>query len=112
MRKKKYMFYLTAFSSVISFALMCLGGNATERDMDRLNKLIKKSGSCVKKNLESVVFILKDRRLKKTLKIKKDKGDPLNILMQHRSKRPGTRVGYSMPGIRMTDMANLLYFPF
>ena len=105
------MFYQTVVCSVMTFALVCWGGNATGRDMDRLNKLIKKAGSCVGENLESLVIILEDRRLRKALKIEKDEGHPLhNTLMHHRSKRSGTRVKYSMPVIR-TDRYGKSFLP-
>ena len=48
------MFYDTIICSVLSFALLCLGGNATEKYNCRLNKLIKKAGRCVGQNLEDI----------------------------------------------------------
>ena len=42
------------------------------RDLDKLNKLIKKAGSFVGGKLENLDTILEDRRLRKGIKIEKD----------------------------------------
>ena len=81
------------------------------RDLDKLNKLIKKVGSCVGGQLEILDTILEDRRLRKGRKIEKDVWHPLhNILTQHKSKRPGTRVKYLLPEIR-TDRFGKSFIP-
>ena len=103
------MFYQTVVSSVVTFALVCWGGNATGRDLDRLNKLIKKA--CVGLHLDNVGSILADRQLRKTIKIQKDDGHPLyNTRMQYKSKREGTRSVYVLPEMR-TDQYRKSFIP-
>ena len=95
----------------MTYALVCWGGNATSRDLDKLNKLIKKAGSCVGRTLENLDTILEDRRLRKGIKIEKNVWLPLHsILTQHKSKRPGKRVKYILPEIR-TDRFGKSFIP-
>ena len=105
------MFYQTVVSSVMTFALVCWGGNATGRDLDRLNKLIKKAGSCVGLHLDNLGSILADRQLRKAIKIQKDDGHPLHsTLVQYKSKREGTRSVYVLPEMR-TDRYRKSFIP-
>ena len=105
------MFYQTVVSSVMTFGLVCWRGNATGRDLDRLNKLIKKAGSCVRLHLDNVGSILADRHLQKPFKIQKDDGHPLHsTLMQYKSKHEGTRSVYVLPEMR-TDRFRKSFIP-
>ena len=91
------MFYETVVCSVMTFALVCWGGNATQGDMNRLEKMIKKAGNCVGEKLESLDSIRKQRLASKGGKIEKDEWHPLHsILMQHES-RSRTRIKYRLP---------------
>ena len=91
------MFYDAIICSVLSFALVCWGGNATERDKNKLNKLIKKAGSCVGQKLDDIDTILSRALLKKALKIEKAEWHPLHsALVQHKS-RSYSRSKYILP---------------
>ena len=93
------MFYDTIICSVLSFALVCWGGNATERDKGRLNKLIKKAGGCVGQNFDDIDSILEKLLLRKAIKIEKEEWHPLHsALVQHRS-RINSRSKYILPAM-------------
>ena len=47
------VFYTSTVSSVLTFGLACLGGNAAKQDKDRLEKIIKKAEGTVGRKQES-----------------------------------------------------------
>ena len=59
------MFYDSILCSVLMFAAVCWGGNASARDISRLNKLIKKASSTVGQSLDKFEVVLERRRAKK-----------------------------------------------
>ena len=104
------MFYDTVISSVMTFALVCWGGNATQGDINRLNKLIKKAGSCVGGRLETLETIREKRLVVKGRKIERDEWHPLHsILMQFKSSGR-TRSRFRMPEIK-TDRYRRSFVP-
>ena len=104
------MFYETVVCSVLTFALVCWGENAIERDMGRLNKLIKRAGSSVGSKLEPLGSILERRRLQKGVKIEGDELHPLHsMLMKYKSRRV-IRQKYILPSIS-TDRFGNSFFP-
>ena len=60
------MFYHSMVSCVLTFALVCRGGNASEHDTGRLNKLIKKALSSVGQPLDQLERILENRLSRKS----------------------------------------------
>uniref|UniRef100_A0A3B1JI52 Reverse transcriptase domain-containing protein n=1 Tax=Astyanax mexicanus TaxID=7994 RepID=A0A3B1JI52_ASTMX len=89
-RKLLLMFYQTVVSSCLFYAVVCWGGSMKKRDEMRLNKLVRRAGSVVGVELDSVVTVAERRTLHKLLSIMDDDGHPLHsIIMDHRSSFSG-----------------------
>ena len=76
--KLLHMFYQSVVSSVLSYAIVCWGGGARKRDMDRLNRLVRRAGSVVGLSLDSVDTILESRTMSKVKAIMNNTSHPLH----------------------------------
>ena len=72
------MFYKSVVESVIFFAVACWGGNIKKRDASRLDKLVRKAGSVVGTELESLASVAERRVLSKLLAIMNNPEHPLH----------------------------------
>ena len=97
--KMLLMFYETVICSIFSFALVCWGGNATLRDKNKLNKIIKKAESCVGSKLDGIDIILSNVLMKKALKIEKTELHPLHGILMMFKSRSNSRTKYVLPCI-------------
>ncbi|KAI4898474.1 hypothetical protein NFI96_008605, partial [Prochilodus magdalenae] len=95
-RKLLQMFYQTVVSSCLFYAVVCWGGSIKKRDQMRLDKLVRRAGSVVGVELDSVVKVAERRTLHKLLCIMDDDGHPLHtIIMDRRSKFSGRLLSQS-----------------
>ncbi|KAI4890783.1 hypothetical protein NFI96_007798 [Prochilodus magdalenae] len=95
-RKLLQMFYQTVVSSCLFYAVVCWGGSIKKRDEMRLDKLVRRAGSVVGVELDSVVKVAERRSLHKLLCIMDDDGHPLHtIIMDRRSKFSGRLLSQS-----------------
>ncbi|KAI4895043.1 hypothetical protein NFI96_016161 [Prochilodus magdalenae] len=95
-RKLLQMFYQTVVSSCLFYAVVCWGGSIKKRDEMRLDKLVRRAGSVVGVELDSVVKVAERRTLHKLLCIMDDDGHPLHtIIMDRRSKFSGRLLSQS-----------------
>ncbi|KAI4893140.1 hypothetical protein NFI96_000155 [Prochilodus magdalenae] len=95
-RKLLQMFYQTVVSSCLFYAVVCWGGSIKKRDQMRLDKLVRRAGSVVGVELDSVVKVAERRTLHKLLSIMDDDGHPLHtIIMDRRSKFSGRLLSQS-----------------
>ncbi|KAI4897529.1 hypothetical protein NFI96_003922 [Prochilodus magdalenae] len=95
-RKLLQMFYQTVVSSCLFYAVVCWGGNIKKRDEMRLDKLVRRAGSVVGVELDSVVKVAERRTLHKLLSIMDDDGHLLHtIIMDRRSKFSGRLLSQS-----------------
>ncbi|KAI4880336.1 hypothetical protein NFI96_004093 [Prochilodus magdalenae] len=95
-RKLLQMFYQTVVSSCLFYAVMCWGGSISKRDEMRRDKLVKRAGSVVGVELDSVVKVAERRTLHKLLSIMDDDEHPLHtIIIDTRSKFSGRLLSQS-----------------
>ncbi|KAI4897172.1 hypothetical protein NFI96_015223, partial [Prochilodus magdalenae] len=78
-RKLLQMFYQTVVSSCLFYAVVCWGGSIKKRDEMRLDRLVRRAGSVIGVELDSVVkaWKLEQERLREeelSKKMKKEKG--------------------------------------
>uniref|UniRef100_A0A1A8MF94 Reverse transcriptase domain-containing protein n=1 Tax=Nothobranchius pienaari TaxID=704102 RepID=A0A1A8MF94_9TELE len=66
-RRLLNVFYQGIMASVLFYAVLCWGRSLTAEDKNRINKMIKKSGSVVGQRLDSFDMII-DKRMKRKLK--------------------------------------------
>ena len=71
-------FYDTVVASAIFYAVVCWGGGCTERDRNRLNKLVKRASSVVGCPLDSVEDVGERRMLAKLTSIMHNTSHPLH----------------------------------
>merc|ERR1712035_214296 len=76
--KMLHIFYKSVVESAISFAAICWGSGIRTRDLNRINKLIKKAGSVLGVALEPLELIIQRRMLQKLIKIMEDSSHPLH----------------------------------
>ena len=77
-RKLLQMFYQSVVSSVLFYSVVCWGGNARQRDIARLDRLIKRAGKVTGTKLDSVAEMAERRTLAKTLAILDNANHPLH----------------------------------
>ncbi|KAI4873086.1 hypothetical protein NFI96_003088 [Prochilodus magdalenae] len=86
----------TVVSSCLFYAVVCWGGSIKKRDEMRLDKLVRRAGSVVGVELDSVVKVAERRTLHTLLSIMNDDGHPLHtIIMDRRSKFSGRLLSQS-----------------
>merc|ERR1712035_150234 len=76
--KMLHLFYKSVVESAVSFAAICWGSGIRARDLNRINKLIKKAGSVLGVALELLEVIIQRRMLQKLMKIMEDSSHPLH----------------------------------
>ncbi|KAL6470652.1 hypothetical protein MHYP_G00217710 [Metynnis hypsauchen] len=95
-RKLLQMFYQTMVASCLFYAVVCWGGSIKRRDELRLVKLVRRAGSVVGMELDSVGKVAETRTLHKLLSIMEDDGHPLHtIIMDRRSMFSGRLLSQS-----------------
>ncbi|KAI3351311.1 hypothetical protein L3Q82_005856 [Scortum barcoo] len=75
------MFYHSVVSSVIFYSVVCWGSRLKTVDTKRLNKLIRRAGSVLGVELESVVEVSERRMLRKLLSIMDNVCHPLHATL-------------------------------
>ena len=76
------MFYQSVVASVLFYAVVCWGGGASKKNMNRLDKLIRRAGSVVGRKLDPLVTVAERRTLNKLLAILKDASHPLHAVIR------------------------------
>ena len=98
------IFYSSLIKTVLGFGISCWGGNISMQDKNRLDKVIKKSGSVIGKKQLDLQAICSSVTLRKMKEIVKDQTHPLftvyNSLLIERSGR------YRVPKIKSQRHTN------
>lgn len=68
-KKLLQMFYQSVVASVLFYAVVCWGGSSKKRDAARLDRLVRRAGSVVGTELDSLVTVAERRTLDKLLSI-------------------------------------------
>ncbi|XP_077984681.1 uncharacterized protein LOC144439278 [Glandiceps talaboti] len=71
------LFYGAVINSVISYCIVCWGGNITQQNKRRLDKLISKAGNVIGKKQLKADEVLHERMTDKVLPIMRDETNPL-----------------------------------
>ena len=80
------MFYQSVVASVLFYAVVCWGGSTTKRDTSRLDKLIRRAGSVVGMELDSLVTVAEERTLNRLLAVLDNASHPLHtVIIKQRS---------------------------
>ncbi|KAL2098435.1 hypothetical protein ACEWY4_007642 [Coilia grayii] len=80
------MFYQSVMASVLFYAVVCWGGSTRKRDNGRLDRLVRKAGSVVGMELESLTTIAERRTLSRLHSILDNDRHPLHtIIINQRS---------------------------
>ena len=80
------MFYQSVVASVLFYAVVCWGGSTKKRDAGRLDRLVRKAGSVVGAELESITSVAEKIILSKLLTIMDNETHPLyNTIIQQKS---------------------------
>ncbi|XP_065809417.1 uncharacterized protein [Labrus bergylta] len=72
------MFYQSVVASVLFYAVVCWGGSSKKRDAAQLDRLVRKAGSVVDAELDSLVTVAERRTLNRTLSIMDNTHHPLH----------------------------------
>lgn len=80
------MFYESVVASAIMYAAVCWGSSLRVRDINRLNRIIKKAGHVVGEELDSLIEVSERRMLSKIKTIRDFPSHPLyNVLTSYKS---------------------------
>lgn len=77
-KKLLQMFYQSVVASVLFYAVVCWGGSSKKRDTGRLDRLVRRAGSVVGTELDSLVTVAERRTLDKLLSILDNTHHPLH----------------------------------
>ncbi|KAI4899792.1 hypothetical protein NFI96_001143 [Prochilodus magdalenae] len=77
-QKLLLMFYQSVVASVLFYAMVCWGGSISKRDAGRLDRLVRKAGSVLGLELESLTPLAERRALSKLLHIMDNVHHPLH----------------------------------
>ena len=95
-KKLLQMFYQSMVASVLFFAVVCWGGSSKKRDAARLDRLVRRAGSVVGTELDSLVTVAERRTLDKLLSILENTHHPLhNTFSRQRSVFSGRLLSQS-----------------
>ncbi|XP_051785267.1 uncharacterized protein LOC127528438 [Erpetoichthys calabaricus] len=84
--KMLQMFYQTVMASALFYVVVCWGGSIKKRDASHLDKLVRKAGSTVGMELDSLTSVAERRVLSRLLSIMENPLHPLNrIISRQRS---------------------------
>lgn len=72
------MFYQTVIASILFYAVVCWGGSIKRRDATQLDKLVRKAGSVVGAELDTLTSVAEKRFLRKILSILDNVHHPLH----------------------------------
>jgi len=80
------MFYQSVVASILFYAVVCWGGNSKKRDASRLDRLVRRAGSVVGSELDSLAIVAEKRTLDKLLSILDNANHPMyNTFIGQRS---------------------------
>ncbi|KAK3537287.1 hypothetical protein QTP70_006980 [Hemibagrus guttatus] len=68
-KKMLQMFYQTVVASALFYAAVCWGGSIKKKDASRLDKLVRKAGSIVGSELDSLTSVVERQMLSRLLSI-------------------------------------------
>ena len=71
------LFFSSVVCSVLTFGVTCWGGNITQRDKDKLDRIIRKAGRVIGSNQDTFTDIYNDRLIRKVTSIFDDDSHPL-----------------------------------
>ncbi|KAI4875470.1 hypothetical protein NFI96_023752 [Prochilodus magdalenae] len=95
-QKLLLMFYQSVVASVLFYAVVCWGGSISRRDAGRLDRLVRKAGSVLGLELESLTPLAERRALSKLLNIMDNVHHPLhNTIIRQRSSFSGRLLSQS-----------------
>ncbi|KAI4895999.1 hypothetical protein NFI96_025282 [Prochilodus magdalenae] len=90
------MFYQSVVASVLFYAVVCWGGSISKRDAGRLDRLVRKAGSVLGLELESLTPLAERRALSKLLHIMDNVHHPLHsTIIRQRSSFSGRLLSQS-----------------
>ena len=76
-QKMLQIFYLSVIHSILSFGITCWGGNLTQADVDKINRLIRKAGNIIGVDLDNFKLMLNFKTVNKMKCILKDISHPM-----------------------------------
>ncbi|KAL2099341.1 hypothetical protein ACEWY4_005821 [Coilia grayii] len=82
------MFYQSVMASVLFYAVVCWGGSTRKRDNGRLDRLVRKAGSVVGMELESLTTIAERRTLSRLHSILNNDRHPLHTIIINQRQTP------------------------
>ncbi|KAI4880985.1 hypothetical protein NFI96_013666 [Prochilodus magdalenae] len=95
-QKLLLMFYQSVVASVLFYAVVCWGGSISKRDAGRLDRLVRKAGSVLGLELESLTPLAERRALSKLLHIMDNVHHPLHsTIIRQRSSFSGRLLSQS-----------------
>ncbi|KAI4900206.1 hypothetical protein NFI96_000495 [Prochilodus magdalenae] len=95
-QKLLLMFYQSVVASVLFYAVVCWGGSISKRDAGRLDRLVRKAGSVLGLELESLTPLAERRALNKLLNIMDNVHNPLHTtIIRQRSSFSGRLLSQS-----------------
>ncbi|KAI4884426.1 hypothetical protein NFI96_009490 [Prochilodus magdalenae] len=95
-QKLLLMFYQSVVASVLFYAVVCWGGSISKRDAGRLDRLVRKAGSVLGLELESLTPLAERRALSKLLNIMDNVHHPLHTtIIRQRSSFSGRLLSQS-----------------
>ncbi|KAI4888385.1 hypothetical protein NFI96_003394 [Prochilodus magdalenae] len=90
------IFYQSVVASVLFYAVVCWGGSISKRDAGRLDRLVRKAGSVLGLELESLTPLAERRALSKLLHIMDNVHHPLHsTIIRQRSSFSGRLLSQS-----------------
>ena len=103
-KKLLQMFYQSVVASVLFYAVVCWGGSSKKRDSARLDRLVRRAGSVVGTELDSLVTVAERRTLDKLLSILDNAHHPLhNTFIRQRSVFSGRLLSQSCSTNRLKN---------
>ncbi|KAI4888196.1 hypothetical protein NFI96_018638, partial [Prochilodus magdalenae] len=95
-QKLLLLFYQSVVASVLFYAVVCWGGSISKRDAGRLDRLVRKAGSVLGLELESLTPLAERRALNKLLNIMDNVHHPLHTtIIRQRSSFSGRLLSQS-----------------
>ncbi|KAI4880858.1 hypothetical protein NFI96_024792 [Prochilodus magdalenae] len=95
-QKLLLMFYQSVVASILFYAVVCWGGSISKRDAGRLDRLVRKAGSVLGLELESLTPLAERRALSKLLHIMDNVHHPLHsTIIRQRSSFSGRLLSQS-----------------
>ena len=86
-RKLLWIFYQSVVASVLSYTVVCWGGNTSEAELSRLEKLVRQAGSVVSMKLDPLVTVAEKRTLNKLRGVLENANHPLHTVISSQRSR-------------------------